>query len=930
MQKTQVLLSLSFLFLSHLSFAQYASLTGIVKDTSDRRSMPNSAVLLLERSDSMLIRYTRTNNDGHFTLKNIPTGHYLLLVCHPRYADYIDELNVMDSSPVDLALIPMVLKSELLEAAVVNGNRGAIHIKGDTVEFRADSFSTQAGATVEDLLKKLPGIQVDKNGKITAQGETVQKVLVDGEEFFGDDPTLVTKNLRADMVDKVQVFDKKSDQAAFTGIDDEVSNKTLNLKLKDSKKNGYFGRANASAGTDGYYDAETMLNLFRKKQKLAAYGILSNTGKTGLNWQERDNYGQSIAGMVDVDETTGNLSLSQNFDLDNWDGRYSGQGLPTVKTGGLHYNNKWNDDRITFNGNYKFMQLAVNDSSTTNSENILPDTLYYTNQSQRSNNMILRHSADASYEIKFDSSSSLKIMADGGTDHKTINSAFNSESLARDSSLVNQNARTVSTTGDTRTINANLLWRKKLPKKGRTVSVNVRENYNDNNSSGYLFSDTRFYSGGSPTRDSVVDQFKKYQMENFLLDSKIAYSEPLSGVSFLVANYGISLSRAHSDRNSFDKASGNDKYENRDALYSNDYQFNTFATRGGLAYSLIKTKARINVGSDIGFSHFTQQDLQADTSIGRRFINWFPQATVAYSFSPQRRLQFRYNGSTIQPTLQQIQPVATNEDPLNITAGNPGLKPQFRNDLRLNFYDSKMLTDRSIWASVSYSFTQNAISNQVNVDTSRKRVSRSINVNGNYNLFGNIQYDFKWQSPDLHVGFFADISQSNDVSIVNNETNATLSDGYTVGNRLYKSKKDKYDLSLEYYATYTLSRSSINTGITTSYWTYGIDPGIDIFFPLKFQFHADANINLRPKTATFNTNNNVALLNASVSKKLLKNDVLVIMVSGNDLLDQNTGFTRTVNSNFVSQNTYKTIKRYGMLSIIWNFTKAGAAAPAKQ
>lgn len=915
-------------FLDH-SFAQQASIKGRVADTTDQRKLSNGAILLLRRSDSVLMRYTRTDGSGAFLLKNILPGKFLLLVSYPSYADYVDEIDIKDSLPVDLALIPLIMKSKLLEEVVVNGNKGAIHIKGDTTEFRADSFRTQAGANVEDLLKQLPGIQVDKNGQITAQGQTVKKVLVDGEEFFGDDPTLVTQNLRAGMVDKVQVYDKKSDQAAFTGIDDGVRDKTINLKLKDSKKNGYFGRTNASAGTDGYYDAEAMINLFKKKEKLAAYGIASNTGKTGLNWNERDNYGQSVAGMVDVDEVTGDYSLSQGFDLDNWNGRYNGQGLPAVKTGGVHYNDKFKDDRITVNGNYKFMQLGVNDSSTTNSEFILPDTLYYNNQTQRSNNRIIRHSADLSYEVKFDSTSSLKIMADGGTDHKTTNSAFNSVYMARDSSLVNQNDRNVSTDGTITTVNANLLWRKKLARKGRSLSVNIRENYNANQSSGYLLSNTQFYSMGLPSYDSLVDQYKQFRTDALLLDSKITYTEPLSAVSFLTVNYGILTSSNHSNKNSFDKSPGTEKYDLPDSVYSNDYQFNTSTNKGGLAFSLIKPKIRFSAGNDIGFTRFDQHDLRADTSVSRKFVNWYPQASFNYSFNPQKKLVLRYNGATIQPTLQQIQPVITNEDPLNISIGNPGLKPQFRNSVDLNFYDYKVLTERSIWVWVNYASTQNAISNAVTVDTTGKRVSQSINVSGNYSFTGNLDYDLKWKKANMSVEFYTNLNQSSNVSLVNSLPNTTRSGNYTLGNRLYKSKKDKYEFYLNYSATYTTSRSSVNNSVTTDYWTYQIGPGMDIFLPGKFQIHADADINLRPKTVTFAGNNNVSLLNAWIGKKLLKNDVLLIKVSGNDLLNQNTGFNRTVNSNFISQNTYKTIKRYGMLSIVWNFTKAGAAPAGK-
>src|SRR5260221_4160282 len=467
------------LCLSLTCLAQSSHITGTVSDTAEKRNLSNGSVLLLRPADSILVQHTRTDAAGRFTLKNITPGHYLFVVTYPSYADYVDELNVKDTGTITLPTIGMVLKSKLLQEVVVNGNKGAIRLKGDTTEFNADSFRTQHNATVEDLLKKLPGIQVDKNGKITAQGEAVKKVLVDGEEFFGDDPTLVTQNLRADMVDKVQVYDKKSDQAAFTGIDDGQRDKTINLKLKDGKKNGYFGRATAGAGTDGYHDYELMANYFRKKEKLAVYGIVSNTGETGFSWNERDNYGQSFAGNVDVDENTGFLSYTgpARDDLDSWSGQYEGQGYPSVKTGGLHYNNKWNDDQQALNGNYKYMQLNVNGNSTTNSQYILPDTLYYNNQRQSFNDQIIRHSFSGVYDYKFDSSSSLKIQADGGTDHKTTNNVYHSEALAIDSSLVNQNDRTTSTAGDNHVVNSNLLWRKKLPKKGRTISTEVRANY---------------------------------------------------------------------------------------------------------------------------------------------------------------------------------------------------------------------------------------------------------------------------------------------------------------------------------------------------------------------------------------------------------------------------------------------------------------------
>ncbi|HXB96202.1 MAG TPA: outer membrane beta-barrel protein [Puia sp.] len=899
---------------------------GTVTDTLEKKPLLNASVLLLRPTDSVLIRHTRTDAAGHFDLQNLPLGKYLLLITYPSYADYVDEMEVKDSGTVDLPPIPMELKSKLLEAVVVKGT-GAVRIKGDTTEFNADSFHTEAGATVEDLLRKLPGIQVDRNGKITAQGETVKKVLVDGEEFFGDDPTLVTQNFQADMIDKVQVYDKKSDQAVFSGIDDGQRDKTINLKLKDSKKNGYFGRVTASAGTDGYYDEELMANYFRKKEKIAAYGIVSNTGKTGLNWSERDNYGQSILGGADVDASTGSISIeSSGDDLDNWSGRYEGQGFPTVKTGGLHYNNKWNDDLQSINGNYKYLELGVIGNNNTNSQYILPDTVYYNIQKQTFNNRIIRQTLDGNYETKFDSTASLKIMATGGTDHKTTFSGYQSQYLASDSSLVNSNMRTISTTGDNHILNSNLLFRKRFARPGRTFSLNVRENYTDNSSSGYLYSDTKLYGAGGPVSDSLINQYKNFHTTALLVNSKATYTEPLSKTSFLVANYGVEINNNQSDRNSYNKDNVG-KYSMLDSLYSNNYQYNVLTNRAGLAYRFNGKKLHFSAGTDAGISRFDQRDLHADTMSTRRFVNWYPTAAMSYQFSSMRRLNLQYNGVTSQPSVTQIQPIVTNEDPLNIFVGNPALKPQFENSISLYYDDYKVLTDRGIWANIWSSFTSNDIANSVHVDSGRS-VNQYVNVNGNWSVNGYFSYAFKWKKPDLRLSFHSSVNANNNVSYVNGLPNDTRSGTYSLGTQLSKFKEKKFNFSINFNASYTTSQSSINTAVTTQYWTYQIQPYGDLYLPLKFQVHIDGDINLRQKTTTFPNNNNTVMINAWIGKKLLKRDALLIKASVNDLLDQNIGFNRTVNSNFISQNTYSTIKRFGMLTLVWNFAKTGAG-PAK-
>ena len=929
MKKTAILLCALLFIAVSCTFAQHASIKGAVADTSNKENLSNAVVSVLRAKDSVLLKFTRTDPKGHFSLGHLPAGNIILLVTYPKYADYVEQVTLADTSSLNLDKVSMILKAKLLEEVVVKQKISAIKIKGDTTEFTADSFHTQANATVEELLKKLPGIQIDKNGKITAQGETVQKVLVDGEEFFGDDPTLVTQNLRADMIDKVQVFDKKSDQAAFTGIDDGVKNKTINLKLKDNKKNGYFGKADVGGATDGYYNGQLMINYFKKKMKLSGFGILSNTGKTGLNWNERNSYGEGMSN-VDFDDATGGISFNGggNDDLEGWDGQYNGQGYPTVKTAGIHYNNKWNDDKESVNGNYRLMQLQMTGVNGSNSQYILPDTLYYNNSSERFDNKILRNRLNGSYEVQLDSTSSIKINVGGGTDHKTTFSEYITEARASDSALVNSGDRRINTDGDNNTFNTNLLWKKKMHKKGRSLSINLNQDYEKGNSDGYLYANNEFYKGGLPASQQLTDQYKQYNNEKLAFNSKISYSEPLSTASALLINYGLAVNNSTSNRNSFNKGAGG-KYSDIDSLYSNDYKFNQLTHKGGLTYNYFKKKFRFNVGSNVGITSFNQTDVHADTSAKRHFVNLYPQVNFTYNFNATKGLYFNYNGNTRQPSIQQIQPTRTNDDPLNVTVGNPALRPQFDNNLRVSFNQYKVLTETSIWVSMNYGFTENALSNASRVDSNGKRTTQAINIDGNHNMNAYLSYGFKLKKPGIRIYFNGNFNLNRNAYIVNDVLNITKSQNYTLSNYLEKSKDKKYELRLETRATYTNSTSSVQSNIKTNYWTWTIEPNFDVYLPKKFQVHTDAGANLRQKTSTFNYNTNTFIWNAWIGKKFLKGDALLIKASANDILNQNIGFNRNVSSNYISQNTYSTIQRYFMLSLVWNFNKAGTPVPGR-
>ncbi|RZK58669.1 MAG: carboxypeptidase regulatory-like domain-containing protein [Pedobacter sp.] len=482
-----IVLSLCF---STMLFAQNPySVKGVVADTASYAKLQNATISILNAKDSTLYKFTRAKADGSFAISPMRKGNFILLLTYPAYADYVSPF-VLDSvnRSFDFKQINMKSKAKLLNEVIIKGQAAAIKIKGDTTEFNAGSYTIQPNDKVEDLLKKFPGMQVDKDGKITAQGKTVSKVLVDGEEFFGDDPTLVTKNLRADMVDKVQLFEKASDQATFTGVDDGQKTTTLNIKLKEDKKSGYFGKVDGGIGTDDFYESQLMFNKFKAKQKFSAYGISSNTGKIGLGWEDRNKYGTS--GGENVEFIDGGIYISGGGDdLDSYGGSYYGEGIPVAHTGGAHYDTKWNEDKESINTNYKIGSLGVKGRKNTLNQNNQPDRIINTTSDQTTDNSIFRQKLDVTYQIKLDTTSNLKVMVDGGL--KNNDTYLHYESIGRrgDNSLLNSSIRTVDNEGDETSFNISGFYNKKLKKLGRNYSVSVSQRVTEKNDQGFLNSD---------------------------------------------------------------------------------------------------------------------------------------------------------------------------------------------------------------------------------------------------------------------------------------------------------------------------------------------------------------------------------------------------------------------------------------------------------
>ena len=899
--------------------AQTTSLKGQIRDTSERKPLGNTSVSLLRKADSILVAFTRTKEDGSFILKNIKPGNYLLLATFPKYADYVEEITVKDDQPVVLPLMSLIRKSQLLQEVIVTQKLGAIRIKGDTMEFKADSFKVMEGANVETLLKKLPGIQVNSKGEITAQGERVQKVLVDGEEFFSDDPAVVTQNLRADAVDKVQVFDKKSDQATFTGIDDGEKTKTINLTLKEDKKRGAFGKAKIAGGTPNSFENEGMINLFKGKRKFAAFGTMANTGKSGLNWQDAERYGAGEQMVFNEDEGFFFGSF-ENDEFNTWGGRYNGEGLPTAWTGGVHFSNKWDRDRSHINGNYKYNKLNLDVDGKTITQYILPDTQYLNTQTKNTYNQNIRHQLIGFYDVMFDSSSSMKVTINGANTKGLSRGRYLSEANTMENEPVNRSSRFLSSVGDKKSFNSSVIWRKKFEKKGRTLSLNVDQLFNSNETEGFLNSSNGFFnSDGFLFKTDTIDQMKENRSQTFGISSKLSYTEPLSKTAFLEFNYGYRVSHNESLRNSFNK-SLQGKYEVRDTLFSNDYDFRINTHSGGMNLRVNKRNLVFSLGGNLSHADFRQLDLGKNQLYTYTFLNFAPRANFRYNLAAQRRISFNYNGSTRQPTLEQIQPIRENTDPLNVQIGNPDLKQEFRHQLSLNFSDYKVLTSRNIYLGLNYSFLDNAISNSSDVDSVGRRISRYVNVDGNYNfnLWSGFWFQIKKWKLNIGMNLGGNINSYN--NFVNGLQNTNNTKGINLGINFNHSKDEKYDIYLGPRISRNISTSSLRKDVETKFWQMDGNMGGTVQLPWKMEFNTEVEASFRQKINEFDQSINMIRWNAQIAKKFWKNKAGEIRLSVFDILNQNIGFQRNISSNFITENRYNTIKRYFLIGFTWNFT----------
>ncbi|QKJ32237.1 outer membrane beta-barrel protein [Mucilaginibacter mali] len=916
-------------FTQSASAQQGYAIKGNLADTALRTKMFNSTVYVLNAKDSILTKFIYAAADGGFSINNLPAGNYILMATYPDYADYVEPFSLDAAhAGLDFGTISMQLKSRLLNEVIIKGGVTAIKIKGDTTEFKARAYVIQPNDKVEDLLKQLPGIQVDKDGKITANGERVNKVLLDGEEFFGDDPTLVTKNIRADMVDKIQLYDKKSDQATFTGIDDGVKTKTINVKLRADKNNGMFGKVDAGIGSQNFYQAQGLYNHFKPGEKYAAYATAANNGKINLGQGDNSRLGSGGNNVQVGDVVIVPATLAD--EQDGAYGTYNGRGLPVARTGGLHYDGKWNNNKEIINTNYKAGYLATNGVTNTSTEQHLPTGDQNNNTSRNFDNSAFRQKLDAAFQANPDSASGIKVMVDGTLKNATTRSNYLSTTTNGSSNLLNSNVQSNNNTGNTGIFNAGVLYTHRMRRPGRTFSWNVNEAYNRNQSNGYQNSVIDFYNttGG---KDSTrrIDQYKTTDVTSSLLSSNATYTEPLSKVLALIFNYGLGMNNSSADRQTFD-ASMPGNYNLLNTTFSNNYRFNQFTNQAGAVFNYHQNKTILTFGSKVSQVDFKQVNLNSNDIYRRDFINLAPQVNYQYKASQQASFSMSYNGNTIQPTIDQVQPVRINNDPLNIVLGNPDLKASFSNNFKFNYRLYRSISNHGVSVGGGYNLVSNAVVNNITTDATGKTITQYLNLQGQTPFRYNLNTNYYMMIAPINTSMSLEFNTTGNISYnyINNVLNKSEAYSYGWVAEFHKSKANAHYFQFVFAPNYTVNKISLQQRGNNNAWGIYSDAVASVYLPAKLQVSTDYNYNYTAATASFTAQSRM-IWNASISKAFFKDNGLKLAATVNDLLNQNANYSRFITANSITQSNTTGIRRYLMFSLTWDFNKIGASPQKK-
>lgn len=898
----------SLFFAIFLNAQNNVVIKGIVTDTSKKQNLQNVLVIASRLSDSILVGHSRTNHNGYFEL-NLPIDTFQISF-YPPAGDYGEQIIFVlanqQNKHFDFGKIILPPKEHQLDEIIIYADREPVYYKGDTLVYIADSFKVKPDATVEDLLKKLPGIQVDKSGKIKVQGKEVDKVLVDGDEFFGTDPTIATKNLQAKQVENIQVYEQKNNDAAESN--DKETLQVLNIQLKDEAKKGYFGKLYAGSDANKFYEAQAMFNRFNNKQKISLFAMSGNTPDFNLDWGDIDKYGlENEYENYYYDEN------EENFIFTN-DGN---SGYPQINKGGFYFNNKWN--KVKLNTNYSFSQNILNTFQKENNQYFFQDSVYYTHLNAQSRTQSDLHKFNIFLNTDIDSLNNLSIKSNNTY---LINKNTYSESkdfLNRNNNLFRtSNINTNANSTGVKTSN-NIKFERKFHKKDRAFSMQYVLTYDNNVYDGELHNTNTYYQLMPILPD--FNQKKKKNTEIYFHKIKTSFIEPFNKFFKTEITYEYQYSNGNSDWKTFNPNAQND-YVNLDSTFSNVFQPNYFQHLPSVGFNFNKSKLNISLKAKFRIFDMKNFNLFNQQSIHYTINNFLPYAKMDYKFNKTTNFSLNYNLVSQIPDLQKLQPILNNNNPNNIQIGNPDLLPTLEHRIRSIFYTYRPVSDWYFWCGSNYTFIERDFSNKLNYDNTGRSINQTINTNNNYSfgafIGGTFNFFKKLLTTQLFYNYYTDQNQN----IINNELNYTKTQShYVSANPEINIEKEKYQwkLGIGYNFSYHIPYAALNQQTNQPYYTQNFDINTSINVQERYAFETDMGYTLYQNYAQ-GYNFNPLIWNASISAKVDKHKQLKIALSANDILNQNVNVQRNIGTNIITDKQVNIIRRYILLKITYNFS----------
>ncbi len=903
---------------------------GTVYDTISKKGLAYATISIVNAKDSTLVSFARADSSGKFKLNGLDKGKYLLSASYVGYVPAWRPIEVPEGVEMNVGNIEL---TDVLHSGdvTVNAKRPPVTINNDTVEFNTENFKTQPNAVVEDMLKKLPGVTVDNDGTVRLNGQRINRVLVNGREFFTGDPRMATKNLEADAVDKVQVFDKKSDRAEFTGVDDGQSEKAINLKLKKDRNNALFGRVIAGAGSRERYEGQTNINRFNGDKQLSFIGMANNTNKQGFSMSDILNFtGELARGM----RSGGGITIRTGGDGGDNGLPVTGQGMnqqgiATTFAGGVNYNDLWNSKRTDFNTSAMGSNIKLRTDRSTNREYMLPGNEYTYQSNSHTARDGNQQRWNMSLDHKIDSFSSIKFTPQVTFQQSDQLSRSNFLSERPDGTRLNSGSTDNRTHSEAFNIGGNALFRHRFAKKGRTISSTLSMLYNDSKQDGSMYNLTTFYAAGIPQKDSIVNQKNNREAITRSLGGNVVYTEPIGKKSLLEFTGFYNTSVGNSKRKAYDYSGSSGKYDVVNTLQSNDFKSEYTYSGGGINFRTNQKKTSITVGSSLQSANLISTNNTNGNVIKQTFTDLLPNANIQYRFSQTRNLGLNYSTSTTQPSTTQLQPVVDVSDPLNTYTGNPNLKRSYGQSLNLNYFSTNIYTQRNFFAFIAFNKTDNAIVNSEIQNQNGSRISAPVNVDGNYVVFANVNAGFPIKKLKSRVDVGIGSNQMHNASFINGKKNEI--DNFSISPNLNYSFTLDGVLDIMATGRWNISKAkySLQPMLNSNYLqqVYGFD--MTNYLPGGIVLNNTLNYTVNTGRAD-GYNINMALWNASIAKSFLKNKRAEVKFSVQDILNQNQGVNRNANQNFIEDTRYNVLQRYFLLSFTFSLNKAGRTAGGPQ